>query len=78
MSTAADAQGIDWSTMQRADFDPDAPLALVDTRAVSRRVEAAPHANGTDALFGDAPTGRRASRTRRPAVPSAPQDDALF
>lgn len=78
MSTAADAQGIDWSTMQRADFDPSSPLALVDARAVTRRVEAAPHANGTDALFGDEPTARRATRTRGPAVASAPQDDALF
>jgi hypothetical protein len=68
----------DWTTMQRADFDPDAPLALVDDRAVSRRVQAAPHANGTDALFGDEPTPRRAPRTRGPAVASTPQDDALF
>jgi len=78
VSTAADAQGIDWSTMQRADFDPAAPLALVDARAVTRRVEAVAHTNGTDALFGDEPTARRAARTRRPAVASAPQDDALF
>lgn len=78
MSTAADAQGIDWTTMRRADFDPDEPLALVDDRAVSRRAEAAPHANGTDALFGDEPTARRPARTRGPAVASTPQDDALF
>ncbi|MFI7415282.1 hypothetical protein ACIBU0_42280 [Streptomyces sp. NPDC049627] len=78
MSTATGPQGIDWSTMQRADFDPAAPLALVDKRAVTRRVEAAPHANGTDALFGDAPTPPRATRARRPAVSATPQDDALF
>ncbi|MFK0159064.1 hypothetical protein ACIQVK_44220 [Streptomyces sp. NPDC090493] len=78
MSTATGPQGIDWSTMQRADFDPSAPLALVDTRAVTRRVDAVAHANGTDALFGDEPTAPRAARTRRPAVASTPQDDALF
>lgn len=78
MSTATSPQGIDWTAMQRADFDPAAPLALVDARAVTRRVEAVAHTNGTDALFGDEPTGRRATRTRRPAVASAPQGDALF
>ncbi|MEU1275641.1 hypothetical protein [Streptomyces sp. NPDC005799] len=78
MSTATSPQGIDWSTMQRADFDPGAPLALVDDRAVTRRVQAVAHTNGTEALFGDEPTGRRAARTRGPAVASAPQDDALF
>ncbi|MGY1502978.1 hypothetical protein ACW4TU_41490 [Streptomyces sp. QTS52] len=78
MSTAADAQGIDWSAMQRADFDPTEPLALVDARAVARRVEAVAHTNGTGALFGDEPPARRATRTRGPAVTSAPQDDALF
>ncbi|MEV8344484.1 hypothetical protein [Streptomyces niveus] len=78
MNTADSPQGIDWSTMQRADFDPSAPLALVDARAVARRVEAAPHANGTDALFGEELPARRATRTREPATGSAPQDDALF
>jgi hypothetical protein len=78
VSTATSPQGIDWTAMQRADFDPAAPLALVDKRAVTRRVEAAPHANGTDALFGDEPTRPRATRTRRPAVASTPQNDALF
>lgn len=78
MSTATGPQGIDWTTMRRADFDPTAPLALVDKRSVTRRVEAAPHANGTDALFGEEPTPRRATRTRGPAVASTPQDDALF
>ncbi|MFD5856119.1 hypothetical protein [Streptomyces chartreusis] len=78
MSTATGPQGIDWSTMRRDDFDQAAPLALVDKRAVTRRVEAAPHANGTDALFGDEPTRPRPTRTRGPAVASTPQDDALF
>lgn len=72
--------GRDWTRMQRADFDPAAPLALVDVRAVPRRVDAVAHANGTDALFGDEPTSPRATRTRTrtPAVPSTPQDDTLF
>ncbi|MGA5453844.1 hypothetical protein ACPCVO_45245 [Streptomyces umbrinus] len=50
----------------------------MDARAVTRRVEAAPHANGTDALFGDEPTRPRATRTRRPAAGHTPQDDVLF
>ncbi|SEE82933.1 hypothetical protein SAMN05216483_6687 [Streptomyces sp. 2131.1] len=78
MSTATRPQSIDWATMHRADFDPAAPLTLVDAQAVARRVEAAPHANGTDALFGDEPTQPRATRTRRPAAVATPQDDALF
>ncbi|MFE4583006.1 hypothetical protein [Streptomyces chartreusis] len=78
MSTATGPQGIDWSTMRRDDFDQAAPLALVDARAVTRRVEAAQHANGTDALFGDEPAAPRATRTRRPAAAPTPQDDALF
>lgn len=67
----------DWSTMTRADFDPSAPLALVDARAVKRPV-AVPHQNGTDALFGDEPTSRRAPLARRPANGETPQPDALF
>ncbi|QOV40226.1 hypothetical protein IM697_18565 [Streptomyces ferrugineus] len=78
MSTVADAQGIDWTAMQRADFDPDAPLALVDADAVTRPVLAVPDAYGTEALFGDAPTGRRATGTRRPAAAPAPDTDTLF
>ncbi|MGW4087029.1 hypothetical protein ACWEGS_28755 [Streptomyces sp. NPDC004822] len=78
MSTATGPQGIDWSTMRRSDFDPAAPLALVDARAVPRRVEAAPHANGTDALFGDEPAAPRAARARRSAGPATPHADALF
>ncbi|MGX1268005.1 hypothetical protein [Streptomyces phaeoluteigriseus] len=78
MSTVTSPQGIDWRTMERADFDPAAPLALVDARAVTRRVDAVAHSNGTDALFGEEPPAPRASRTRRPAVASAPQDDTLF
>ncbi|MEU6462205.1 hypothetical protein [Streptomyces sp. NPDC046976] len=73
-----EAHGCDWTTMRRADFDPDVPLALVDARAVSRRVVAVAHENGTEALFGDEPTARRATRTRRPAAPDEPQPDALF
>ncbi|MEU9783613.1 hypothetical protein AB0H92_22060 [Streptomyces phaeochromogenes] len=70
--------GQDWTGMRSADFDQAQPLALVDARAVTRRVEAAPHANGTDALFGDEPTRPRTTRTRRPAAGATPQDDALF
>ncbi|MFE6639533.1 hypothetical protein ACFVFT_38535 [Streptomyces tendae] len=78
MSTATDAQGRDWSTMRRADFDEGAPLALVEADTLTRKVEAVPDAYGTEALFGDAPTSRRATRARRPAVGAAPQGDALF
>ncbi|MFD9190332.1 hypothetical protein ACFWCA_19140 [Streptomyces phaeochromogenes] len=70
--------GRDWSRMGRGDFDQAQPLALVEARDVTRRVEAAPHANGTDALFGDAPVGRRVTRSRRPAQAPAEQPDALF
>ncbi|MER6616353.1 hypothetical protein [Streptomyces xantholiticus] len=72
------AQGMDWFAMRRADFDKGAPMALVDARAVTRPVPAVAHQNGTDALFGDAPTTRRATRTSGPAVASEPQTDALF
>jgi hypothetical protein len=70
--------GRDWSAMRSADFDEDKPLALVDARAVARRVEAAPHTNGTDALFGDAPVARRARRTPQPAVGPTEEPDTLF
>ena len=78
MSTAADPQGIDWTAMRRPDFDEGAPLALVDTRAVSRRVDAVAHTNGTEALFGEAPRPGRTRRSRGPAVAPGPQSDALF
>ncbi|MFE1206391.1 hypothetical protein ACFW5V_32410 [Streptomyces sp. NPDC058762] len=78
MSTATSPQGRDWSVMRRADFDEGAPLALVDAETLTRRVEAVPDACGTEALFGDAPTARRAPRPRMPARGAAPQDDALF
>ncbi|MFB6629947.1 hypothetical protein ACFCWY_08635 [Streptomyces sp. NPDC056362] len=77
MSTSPSPQGRDWSAMTRADFDPSAPLAMVDAGAVKRPL-AVPHRNGTDALFGDEPTSSRASRARRPAVGGPPQADALF
>jgi hypothetical protein len=64
--------------MRRADFDEGAPLALVDADTVVRPVLAVAHTNGTDALFGDESTGRRATRTRGPAVAPGPQSDALF
>ncbi|GAA5070556.1 hypothetical protein [Streptomyces similanensis] len=77
MSTAPDAQGRDWTAMHRADFDPTAPLALVDHRSVSRRLEAVTHSNGTEALFGEAP---KAGRTPRPSRPAAtdPDTETLF
>ncbi|MDI3101972.1 hypothetical protein QJ054_33600 [Streptomyces sp. AN-3] len=78
MSTATDAQGRDWSAMRRADFDEGAPLALVETDTLARRIEAVPDAYGTEALFGEAPRPRRATRARRPAVGAGPQDDSLF
>ncbi|MEU2969015.1 hypothetical protein ABZ687_29060 [Streptomyces ardesiacus] len=78
MSTATSPQGRDWSAMRRADFDEGAPLALVDADTLTRRIEAVPDAYGTEALFGDAPIGRRAPRPRRPAVGAGPQNDALF
>ncbi|MCG8971827.1 hypothetical protein [Streptomyces sp. CL12-4] len=78
MSTATDTQGRDWSAMSRADFDEGAPLALVDADTVTCRVEAIPDACGTEALFGEAPTPRRAPGPRRPAAGPAAQGDALF
>jgi hypothetical protein len=68
----------DWTGMRRADFDPDAPLALVDDRAVTRRVDAVEHANGTEALFGDEPRPARPTRRKAPAVAAAREADALF
>lgn len=71
----------DWTGMRRADFkedEPLAPLALVDADDVPRPVLAVPDACGTDPLFGDEPTGRRATRARRPAAPREPQPNSLF
>ncbi|MGW0033033.1 hypothetical protein ACWDXD_24855 [Streptomyces sp. NPDC003314] len=78
MSTAQTPQGRDWSAMTRADFDPSAPLALVDEDTVERAVPAVPDAYGTEALFGDEPAPQRPRRIRRPATGEAPQADALF
>ncbi|MFI5990354.1 hypothetical protein ACIBAC_00670 [Streptomyces sp. NPDC051362] len=70
--------GRDWSTMRRVDFDPSAPLALVDEDDVARPVLAVPDAFGTEALFGDEPRPMRNGRRRTPAVPAPPEVDALF
>ncbi|WP_208874765.1 hypothetical protein [Streptomyces sp. PBH53] len=65
--------------MRRADFDPTAPLVLVDDRAVraGARVPAVPDACGTEALFGDEVAVRRPVRRPR-AQQGEPQSDALF
>ncbi|MEU5748160.1 hypothetical protein ABZ804_21810 [Streptomyces sp. NPDC047726] len=68
----------DWTSMRRADFKEDEPLALVDADAVPRPVLAVPDAYGTGALFGDEPTGRPVTRARTPARPREPQPDSLF
>ncbi|MFJ1552781.1 hypothetical protein [Streptomyces mirabilis] len=72
------AQGMDWSVMRRADFDEQAPLALVDADAVTRPVLAVPDACGTEALFGEAPTPKRPTRTRVPAPTSTQNTGTLF
>ncbi|MFD7501568.1 hypothetical protein [Streptomyces sp. NPDC059850] len=71
-------QDRDWARMRRADFDPSAPLDLVDARAVSRSVPAVAHMNGTEALFGEVPTPLHPTRTRRSAAPTTEGTDALF
>ncbi|MFB8120584.1 hypothetical protein ACFQ6U_14090 [Streptomyces sp. NPDC056465] len=70
----------DWTGMRRSDFKEDEgePLVLVDADAVPRPVPAVPDAYGTDALFGEEPTGRPVTRARRPAASRAPQPDSLF
>ncbi|NML55097.1 hypothetical protein HHL19_35790 [Streptomyces sp. R302] len=72
MSTVPSPQGINWSTMRRADFDGSADDALVDAADVRRPV-ATQHANGTDALFGDAPRARRTRSAPQSAKASEPQ-----
>ncbi|MFJ2225621.1 hypothetical protein ACIOFY_36965 [Streptomyces anulatus] len=67
----------DWRGMRRADFDPDAPLALVDADRVPKVVPAVPDRYGTDALFGEAPVERRPAR-REPAPGPAAGTDTLF
>ncbi|WP_399554021.1 hypothetical protein [Streptomyces anulatus] len=69
--------GQDWRGMRRADFDPDAPLALVDADRVPRAVPAVPDRSGTEALFGEAPVERRPAR-RAPAPGPAVEADTLF
>ncbi|OEJ21124.1 hypothetical protein BGK67_34675 (plasmid) [Streptomyces subrutilus] len=64
--------------MQRADFDPDAPLALVEARSVARPVPAVPDACGTEALFGDEPAPKRPTRHAQPAQAPGYETDALF
>ncbi|MFE2184149.1 hypothetical protein [Streptomyces sp. NPDC059455] len=78
MTTAPDAQGRDWTGMRRADFDDGAPLALMDADTVARPVLAVPDQYGTEALFGDEPTSRRATRSHGPAHAPAQEPDTLF
>ncbi|MEU1592724.1 hypothetical protein ABZ468_07655 [Streptomyces sp. NPDC005708] len=78
MSTATAPQGRNWATMRRADFDPAAPLDLVDARAVSRPVPAVVHSNGTDALFGDEPRPQRGTGRRKPAPGPVDDDTATL
>ncbi|MER7952025.1 hypothetical protein ABTY59_32005 [Streptomyces sp. NPDC096079] len=81
MTTPSSSPRPDWRDMDPAAFDravPAAPLALVDSRAVARRIPAVPDRFGTEALFGDAPSSRRAARRRGPAVTADPQPDGLF
>lgn len=74
----ATPQGRDWTRMKRADFDPSAPLALVDADAVCRPVPAVPDACGTEALFGEDPKPARPRRTRMPAPTPTEDADTLF
>ncbi|MFJ2745259.1 hypothetical protein ACIO3O_37005 [Streptomyces sp. NPDC087440] len=78
MSTSPEAPGRDWSGMRRADFDEDAPLALVDTDAVVRPVLAVRHTSGTEALFGAAPAPRGPVRRAGRGAVSPPAGDTLF
>lgn len=68
----------DWRSMRRADFDPDAPLALVDAERVPRAVPAVPDRVGTEALFGEALVQRRPAARRSPAPGPAVEADTLF
>ncbi|MFI6142381.1 hypothetical protein ACIBCC_29845 [Streptomyces griseus] len=68
--------GQDWRSMRRADFDPDAPLALVDPDTVAKVVPAVPDQYGTEALFGDAPAQRRPRR--EPAPDPVAEIEPLF
>ncbi|MFM9698857.1 hypothetical protein [Streptomyces europaeiscabiei] len=68
----------DWSAMVRADFDPSAPLALVDADAVHRAVPAVPDKCGTAPLFGEDPKPKRTTRPRRPAPASLEDTGTLF
>ena len=71
-------QGPDWRRMARADFDPSAPLTLVDADAIGRPVPAIPDECGTAPLFGEDPKPKRAPGTRRPAATSPQDTDTLF
>lgn len=73
--------GLDWTRMERADFDETAqpaPLALIGEEAVVRPVPAVPDAYGTAALFGDDPAPTRPRRAARPAVPPPADTGTLF
>ncbi|MET9776226.1 hypothetical protein ABZ023_18530 [Streptomyces sp. NPDC006367] len=70
--------GQDWTRMGRADFDEEAPLALVDADEVSRPVPAVPDPCGTEPLFGEAPAPARRTRPRTPAPAPTEDTGALF
>ncbi|MFM9647816.1 hypothetical protein ACKI1S_16910 [Streptomyces galilaeus] len=74
----ANPQGRDWTSMVRADFDPSAPLALVDAHAVDRPVPAVPDECGTAPLFGEAPKPKRTTRPRTPAPALTEDTGTLF
>ncbi|MFI1012595.1 hypothetical protein [Streptomyces sp. NPDC020965] len=65
--------------MGRAEFDPAAPLVLVDDRVAraGAPVPAVPDAYGTAALFGEEVVVRQAA-PRRPVRSDPPQADSLF
>ncbi|MCX4677668.1 hypothetical protein OG413_20565 [Streptomyces sp. NBC_01433] len=71
------AQGADWTTMRRADFDRRAPVALIEAASVARPVPATPDAYGTAPLFGSEVPARPAAPRRR-AHTDEIQADTLF
>ena len=67
--------GIDWTTMQPADFNDRKPVQLPGLKAGPVKVVAKEHSSGTPALFGDAP---KPKAQRQPARPAAAPADTLF
>lgn len=69
--------GRDWTAMQRAEFDRDAPIELPVPTGPAR-IPAVPDQVGTQALFGEPVPEASARRQRHPLPGDVDGQDQLF